>query len=744
VILLLTTVSICLDIIVLRQIFAFLFFTIVPGFLFLLLLGLYNDIDFVEKLVLSVVLSIAFIMIVGLLANQLFIYFGFNSPLSTMNIVVTFDLIIILMISFIYTKNNTSTKFNSHIIKNILDNKISLSIFFLFTTLSILGVHLMNTKENNFLLMLLLTFIPLSYIVFFFKPSTEKYNYPIIIFTSGLSLMLVWALRSNYIIFGADTDWEFYLYNLVIHNGYWQVYTSHILDACLSISLLPAIYYSLINLDSTFLFRIIFPLLLSICPLIIYQTIKNFLSKKYAFISTLLFISFYNFFTTNPRNNIALLFFSASFFVLFSSNIKGVASKILLITFCSCCILSHYSSSYIFFILLFISWIIMGIYSTIIEIKNRSVKNIKSHSFLNNYLSNKRNSYSNVFFTRTTITFLFIFFALLFYWYSYMIEVPFIGAVNVISRTVSELNGLFVLDSRSSVIQTATGKGVFGFPARIELLISWAIISLISLGLIYTVLRSTGFKKLPKLSYGEDLVSFNKIGKSFLVYSIVSYSLVIFPIVFPYTGRIYDITRIYFQMLIFFIPFFFIGFFVLWNVIQKLYQKISLKYLISINNIYSVYLKRIFPSSILVLVLVLYFMSTTGVTYEIYKTPKSLMTSSNCNQYDDLFIHDQESFAAKWMGNHVYRKGLHINTDYLGRFRVIIEGNIEPYFSVVDNSLYCNQSINLENFVFLRYYNIVDNKVFEKNGDRLDLFDCKNKFENKAKIYCNGGSEIWR
>ena len=95
-ILLLIDVVILLNIPFLRQVFGFLFLTILPGVLILEILKL-NKMGSTEKFVLSVGLSVSFLMFFGLLVNNLSLYFGYETPLATIPLLISFNLSFIIL-----------------------------------------------------------------------------------------------------------------------------------------------------------------------------------------------------------------------------------------------------------------------------------------------------------------------------------------------------------------------------------------------------------------------------------------------------------------------------------------------------------------------------------------------------------------------------------------------------------------------------------------------------------------------
>jgi uncharacterized membrane protein len=147
-----TALSILLDIPVLRQVLGFTFFTLVPGFLILCLLKL-NNIALTEKLILSVGLSISFLMLAGLFINTVFPFFGYDRPLSTNSLLISFSVIILILTIATYLRNQDASFINLSDFRLNTKEKALLLIPVLFPSLSILGMHIMNTTDNNTMLM---------------------------------------------------------------------------------------------------------------------------------------------------------------------------------------------------------------------------------------------------------------------------------------------------------------------------------------------------------------------------------------------------------------------------------------------------------------------------------------------------------------------------------------------------------------------------------------------------------------
>lgn len=247
-----TDLIIFLDIPHLRQVLGFLCFTIVPGLLILHILRL-NKIEFIKKFVLSVGLSIAFLMFVGLFLNQLCLAIDVSKPLSTAFLVVSLTFILVILTFIAYKRNkddfNLSDSFN--IKMDIKEDQLISPLFFpiIFPFLAIFGTYLMNTQENNIILMIMLFLIP-AYVasIAYLNKRILKVTYPVAILMISLSLLLMHGLTSNYII-GIDVHAEYSVFRLTAEDLSMNLSKYYgALSSCLSVTLLPTIYKSLVGI----------------------------------------------------------------------------------------------------------------------------------------------------------------------------------------------------------------------------------------------------------------------------------------------------------------------------------------------------------------------------------------------------------------------------------------------------------------------------------------------------------------
>ena len=249
-IIVLADLVILLNIPLLRQILGFLCFTIILGLLILHILKL-NKIEFLKKFVLSIGLSVAFLIFAGLLVNSF--YPLIPKPLSLEPILISFNVILLISVFIAYKRN-----MNDFDIKDVFNFKLDLKdkltsplIFpLIFPFMAVFGTHLMNTHGNNIILLEMLFLIP-AYVVFvcFFNQKFSKRLYPVVIFLISISLLLLMSLRSNHIIISSDTGRALYFFRTTLSNLHWSIIGHQTLNACLSISILPTIYQSILRVN---------------------------------------------------------------------------------------------------------------------------------------------------------------------------------------------------------------------------------------------------------------------------------------------------------------------------------------------------------------------------------------------------------------------------------------------------------------------------------------------------------------
>ncbi len=717
--LIITDLAILLDIPILRQLLGFLFFTTLPGLIILSLLKL-NRLEPIETIVLSIGLSVFFLMAFGLLLDVALFAFGYTTPLSTVPLIVFFSLIIIVL-GFIGYKRKNDFAFKLSDFKLGTREKTFLLLPAFFLVLCVFGIYLMNTTGNNALLMTLLFLIP-AYVIWLavMRRRVPEKIYPPVIFLTSISLLLMLALRSSHLI-GSDVHSEYYLFQSTFNEGHWRIFLpGHPLSSCLSISLLPAIYQSLLNMNSEYLFKILYPFLFSISPLVIYIISKKYIGNFYAFLASFFFMS-QIYFTGGGRVSIAILFFALAIMVLFHDGMNGFNKNTLFFIFATSTIISHYSTTYIFFFLLLLTWMGMLILSKITHYKRKSAApsgnpdaSAPQHPIRSIPQYRLKKS--------ITLPKIALFFVMLFFWYGQVTKAPFEAGVGYVQATLMNLQELFLLEARGRVVSQALGQAVYrGIPPRIEVVASWLIIIFIAVGVLSTVVR---YKKMVNTSKPEgekiDFLS-SKIDAEYFILALVCSGIMVFSVVLPFISQGYGLMRTLFQMMVGLAPFFVIG-----GITLSRFLKLK-------------------PHWVLLVVLILYFSCTTSIMYQIFNYPRSIVLNSEGSHYDAYYIHDEEVYAARWLKENAELETMQVFIDSGDNGRLISQGGISPT-RIDEYSLTGTDREIGEGYIYLRYYNLVNGKIIAPGvpHEIPDTAEYQYRWEGKGKIYVNGGSEVYK
>lgn len=734
--LILTDLVILLDVPIFRQILGFLFFTIVPGFLVLHILKL-NKLRLAEKIVLSVGLSISFLMFFGLLINLVYPLFGYTTPLSTISLVISFSVILLILAIIAYLKNRTT--FFASLSDSKLNNKEKTFLLLpaFFPLLSILGIHIMNTTNNNATLMALLFLIPAyATLVTVKHRQVSERVYPPIIFLISISLLLIWTLSSNHVI-SVDSQYEYYVFQETFGSQRWQT-SGSILDACLSISLLPSIYQSFMNINSEYLFKLLYPLIFSVSPLVVYIISKKYIGSLYAFLSSLFFISqnMFLFTTVVSRTNTAILFFALVVMILFHDYISDLAKRILFVIFTASCIVSHYSTTYVFFFVLFFTWIGTETIPIIVLRRakplfflprnsigeNNSIGSLQNCGILRGNVNTSRISFCSIFQPslkkRITITVIVLFSVMLFLWHSQIIETSFGCGLHLIQKSLINLNHFFSLESRGPIVMQALGKGVTVIQEKISFGFNWLTIAFITIGVLSTMVRYRRMVYSPNSGWNKLDFLQSKFDSEYFIISLACCTTLVFSLVFPYILVGYAANRLYFQAVTVLSAFFCVG-----GITVAKWLKTR-------------------PYWIILVVLIFYFICTTGIIYQITGSTESVILNSNAPLRDWYYIHDQEIYSARWLRDNSDSENIKIYTDTDGGGILVSQALISP--RLFDNHSLFKEGVEVKGYIYLRYYNVIHGELLGPGGHRkIDLMEYQDKFEGKNKIYQNGGSEIW-
>lgn len=719
--LILLNISIVFNIYILRQILGFIFLSFIPGFFLIFIIKL-NKLRLAEIIVLSIGLSISFDMLLGFLVNTLYPLFGYNTPLSPKSIIITFSLAILFLAYLFFAY------FDLPSLKLRICTSDMIFLFFpiFFLPMSILGMHLMNNINNNNIIMILLFLIPgYLIIILLFNNYISENLYAFFLLSISISLILLLGLRSNHLI-GADIHVEYYIFRQTLFYENWQPFFKTILNSCLSISILPAIFQIFLNIDPEYFFKVFYSIIASFSPLIVYNIARIYLSSPYAFLASFFYISQMGFLNTasNPRTSLGIFFFAISLEVLLDTRISSLAKKLLIIIFISSCIVSHYGSAYIYFFILLFAYLAM-------QFSNRIYSCITRNNCINPFHNSKAtgdtyiDNISAIFKPDLALTLgiLAIFFVMIFVWYGQITNETFSKGIGFIISSINSLQDLFILESRRESVTSAFGSGFddFGLVKKMSFVLNWLNILFIAIGVLFILYRY--IHCMIDNSSTPYCVKFldQKVDPLFLYLGVACSSLVSVSILFPYISNGYSIDRIYTLTLVVLSSFFIFG---------------------GIIIARSIFIKQEYV--IILIIIILLNLCITGALSQLFGSNQSIILNSEGDLFEKYYVYDHETMSAKWLKDFMNQNSK-LFSDNLGERRLLSQGLLNTT-SVYDDSIIelieRNKSLN-DGYIFLRYVNVINGKIYSKYPPQWhNMSEYKSVFKSRNVLYHNGGSII--
>ncbi len=704
---------------VLTPVLSFIFFAFIPGILILSVLKI--KLNFFKEITLALAISVAFLMLSGFFIDIIGISIGIHEPLSTLNLLLCLNLIFIIFVLLLIKFNDGKIEPKSILIKFTTNIKYSSPFVFIplfFPILFICGILIMNYTGNNLFLFMGIGLISVYTLIFTLKDKLKEFNYPFSLLMISVSLLLMYSLRSNHIL-GTDVNIEYALYQSVAQSLYWIIPAGNqSYLACLSISVLPTIFQSLMSVKGELMYKLVFPIIFSFLPLIVYFLSQKFFDNRISFLTGLFFLSQTGFFSLIEvmRQGIALIFVGMAILIIFDETFPEIQKKILFIIFIFSIVISHYSTAYILLIVFGVVWVILISKKLILGLYSKNRK--KSVNSLSTKIANNILSYS--------IIVLFLLF--IFVWYAQLTDTAFTGSINFIKSTLYNLN-LFFLQDITPNQDTLTPLGIVStFADKITYYIGTLIRLIMLVGII--ALFVNYYKKILKFvnkipfssiikfpDYLKDKI--RSTPEEFIWMILISFVLIFADLLVSYivSGRgSYPINRLYITLMFFIAPLFVFGFLTLTKYIKKNLQVFLLALLI---------LMQLF--------------SVMGLFQQAYGVSENVVFNSEGPTYEKSYIFDQDINSGVWLKNN----GEQNLTIYGDAFSIVHLNSIAG-IPLERTKVFINKTLSSYNdgYYYFRYTNIKDNIIY------FDFYHAENKSDylhdlnNLNEIYDSGNSQI--
>lgn len=674
-----------LDIPIARQVLLFVYLTFVPGYLIVKLLRF--NFELLETLVFSVGFSVAFLMLVGLALNELGFMAGLSQPLSGIPLLIVLNNVILAFALIAYLRNEASSL--PRISFSLAKWTVPLLIPLVF---SVVGAIFVDFYGDNRLLLLMILAVSLVVAVLTLKGNFPSGIFAFTIFIIGISLLYHSSLISRYLCpFGSDIPGEYYAFKYTQMNGYWNSTPPTYwgldlgkLNGMLSITVLPTVWFNLLNLDSTWIFKVMFPFIFAFVPLCLYCLWRESFGDKCAFISVFFFMATFTFYTELlglSRQMIGELFFVLLLFVLLNKNMGSFQKMVSFTIFSFGLVVSHYALAAIF--LFFISFALVVMF-----VLKRPSRNI-------------------------TVDMVVFFFAIMFTWYIYTSgAATFDSILEVGDYLYRQLGDFFNPATRGETVLRGLGleapPTVWNAVGRFFAYLTEAFIVLGFVGLVTKRVRV----------HREN---------EFFIFSLVSMAFLAMLILVPGLAESLNMTRFYHVLLFFLAPLCILGAGFIVNLVFKRKNEIV-------------------AFLLLLIVLVPYFLFQTGFVYEVtgsdsWSIPLSSYRMSALRLYNHYGYMDAYSvYGARWLSANANAENSAFYADVSSGYTVLTTYGllVRNKYSLSDVTVVAGNS-----FVYLNTLNVVYGLVpygqLLWNTSKLSFI-----FDDLNLVYANDGSEVYQ
>lgn len=723
---------------IISQLIPFFYLIFIPGIIILRILRMHQLGNILTPLY-AIGLSLSFLMFTGLFVNMIYPIFGITKPISIIPLIVTISLFVFILsiLSYIMDKNySESTKIN---LKSFISPKII--ILSSIPLLAIYGTYLMNYYHTNILQLITILIVSLLVLLIGFDKFIPKKLYPYTIFIISITLLFHTSLISTY-IYGYDIMYESYLVNQVIINSIWDYTIPLNYNAMLSIVMIVPILSKLCAINTSWIFKTMYPFIFSLLPLALYKIFIKQTNSKVAFLSVFFFMSFFAFYDEIlylARQQIAEFFLVLMLILIvyktedkgkiLSTNLLGSGRKaeiFLFILFGISLVVSHYGTSYLYLYIFIAAFLISFLYD-VIPIKRITNSYIQK---LETYFDNRgiKNRFTSFFFKninrteykkespRVTLAFIILVSVFATLWFISVTSSSIYNTItHIFFNIIDNLYTNFFQSQSVQGLHVMTTKTTHGFLGKINTVINYLNQIFIIIGLISVII----FNWASNRAY-----NFNR---EYRIISVINLSLLFAAITIPFFADELNMSRIYHLTLLTLAPFCIIG---------AMYVLMFLRKVLRIDWTTKKSIKISY--GIIALFLVIFFLYQSSFVYQT--TEGSSYSIAIDKNIDSAVYNNQEVIGADWFSK--YKVINPFYSDYYGGFLLVSITGRDPIYMDPQHMLITNNS-----YAYLRKFNIENKSWYISYKEKAVLTDyyinITDVIRYKSLVYSNGNSQIY-
>jgi uncharacterized membrane protein len=353
---------------ILRPIIGFVLLTVVPGYLLVSLLGL-DSRPPGRVIIYSVGLSLPVVVCLSIVVNAARPAFAIDRPLSPLSLTAAVSVFVLGLSavrfvgfrparSLLQRRDGRSGihewEFGSATRSSLQEVSLSgrdglaLASVSLLPICSALVTVFTDTAGFDWLLIALLCALSAVPLVLW-RWQGSPALYPYAVWVVAASVLLQMTLVSGH-LWGHDIHYEYRTAAEIFQTGYWNPALQDSSNSLVTVTLLAAVYSMVTGLDIVWVYKLIYPLLVSLLPVGIWYIARSEFSKRsVAMLAPFALMFYYGFFKDMPDKQLVAGLFAVFMLVAFlDRELSTIQRWVLGLTFAVGLVFSHYGVSLLF------------------------------------------------------------------------------------------------------------------------------------------------------------------------------------------------------------------------------------------------------------------------------------------------------------------------------------------------------------------------------------------------------------
>ena len=213
------------------------------------------------------------------------------------------------------------------------------------------GAMRLNSGHSNAVAVIaVIAVILLLVSAFLFAPNLDNGVLAVIVYAAGLAMMWSFSLRGN-LVYGFDIANEYYSMHQTVITGIWHTaQPGNAYAAMLSVTVLPAELHALSGVPDLLVFKVAYPAIGALFPVMVFGLACRVLSRRWAFVAAAFIVMQNTFFQQLPalaRQEIALVLFAALIAAVLDAQLPRRSQWALVGLLALGMVVSHYSTTYL-------------------------------------------------------------------------------------------------------------------------------------------------------------------------------------------------------------------------------------------------------------------------------------------------------------------------------------------------------------------------------------------------------------